>query len=131
MRGWRAKVVRHLFAPIDDVPAVIVLGPDSLGDTDASARGRLLAAYPSAAVAALVSGPSILERTEAHGVPATRTLCKPIAPAAIVDEAADLLRRRQAATATVLVGIGDAACGPPCTRSWPALATLIDVTPHG
>ena len=56
-----------------------MLGPDTLGDTDASARGRPLAAYPSAAIAALVSGPSILERTEAHGVPATRTLCKPIA----------------------------------------------------
>ena len=126
VRGWRAKVVRHLFAPIDDVPAVIVLGPDSLGDTDATARGRLLAAYPTAAVAALVPGPSILERSEAHGVPAARTLCKPIAPAAIVDEAADLLRRRQAATATVLIGIADDAVRATVHAQLAGAATLID-----
>ncbi len=131
VRGWRAKVVRHLFAPIDDVPAVIVLGPDSLGDTDATARGRLLAAYPTAAVAALVAGPSILERSGAHGVPAARTLCKPIAPAAIVDEAADLLRRRQAATATVLIGIVDDAVRAAVHAQLAGAATLVDAHRFG
>jgi diguanylate cyclase (GGDEF)-like protein len=129
VRGWRAKVIRHLRAPIDDEPAVIVLGPDSLADNDAAARSRLLAAYPAAAVAALVSGSSILERTSAHGVPAARTLCKPIAPAAIVDEATDLLRRGQATIATVLVSVGDPAQRATVHERLAGLGVLVDVTP--
>jgi diguanylate cyclase (GGDEF)-like protein len=129
VRGWRARVVPHLAAPIDDEPAVIVLGPDSLGDNDAVARTRLLAAHPSAAVATLVSGSSILERTGAHGVRAARTLCKPIAPAAIVDEATDLLRRGQATIATVLVSVADPALRSTVHQRLAGLGVLVDVTP--
>ncbi len=129
VRGWRAKVIRHLAAPIDDDPAVIVLGPDSLGDNDAAARGRLLAAHPAAAVATLVSGSSILERTSAHGVRALRTLCKPIAPAAIVDEATDLLRRGQATIATVLVSVADPALRATVHQRLTGLGVLVDVAP--
>ncbi|MCC6991203.1 MAG: response regulator, partial [Acidobacteria bacterium] len=39
---------------------------------------------------------------------AARTLCKPIPPAALVDEAIDLLRRQHASPPVVLVGITDA-----------------------
>jgi diguanylate cyclase (GGDEF)-like protein len=129
VRGWRARVVRHLAAPVDDVPAVIVLGPDSLGDNDAVARSRLLAAHPTAAVATLVSGASILERTGAHGVAAQRTLCKPIAPAAIVDEAADLLRRALATAATVIVSIDEPSQRDIVRRALAGLGTLVDVAP--
>jgi len=129
VRGWRAKVVRHLFAPIDDTPAVIVLGPDCLGDTDAVARGRLLAAFPTAAVAALVPGASVLERSQAHSVPAARTLCKPLAPAALVDEATDLLRRRQMGPGTVLVSVGDAGLRAAVHAQLAGLGTLVDVPP--
>ena len=131
VRGWRARVVRHLFAPIDELPSVIVLGPDCLGDTDATARARLLDAYPGAAIAALVAGPSIFERTSAHGVPASRTLCKPIAPAAIVDEAADLLRRRQAAAATILVGVNDPQLRAAVHTRLARVGTIVDVAPDG
>ncbi len=108
VRGWRAKVLRHLGEPVDEAPAVIVLGHELVGDADAVARNRLLAAHPSAAVAALASGPSVLERSTAHALAATRTLCKPIAPAALVDEAIDMRRRQQASPPVVLVGIADA-----------------------
>ncbi|MGE0363262.1 MAG: response regulator [Vicinamibacterales bacterium] len=127
VRGWRAKVVRHLFAPIDDTPAVIVLGPDCLGDTDAVARGRLLAAFPAAAVVALVPGASILERTHAHSVPAARTLCKPVAPAALVDEATDLWRRRQIGPGTLLVSVSDAGLRAAVHAQLAGLGTLVDV----
>ena len=70
VRGWRAKVIRHLGEPLDDRAAVIVLGPDVLGDADAVARNRLLAAHPDAAVATLSTGPSLLERSGAHAGPA-------------------------------------------------------------
>ncbi len=108
VRGWRAKVLRHLQEPIDETASVIVLGHDLVGDTDAVARNRLLAAHPNAPVAALASGPSVLERSGAHAVGAVRTLCKPIAPATLVDEAIDMLRRQQASPPVVLVGIADA-----------------------
>ena len=87
----------------------------------------------------------------AHGVPAARTLCKPIAPATLVDEAIDLLRRRRRPSPTVLVGIAEPAlratvhaaagrprharrrarrppkrCGPPITQSRPELCVLDD-----
>ncbi len=127
VRGWRAKVVRHLFAPVDDVPAVIVLGPECLADTDATARGRLLAAFPSAAVAALVPGPSIVERAAAHAVPAGRTLCKPIAPAALVDEAADLLRRRLAGAAPIVVGVADPTLRAAVHADLSGLGQVVDV----
>ncbi|MGE0816669.1 MAG: response regulator [Vicinamibacterales bacterium] len=107
VRGWRAKVVRHVTDPLEDQADVIVLGPDGLGDADAAARARLMAAHPDAALAALASGPSLLERSAAHPLPAARTLCKPVAPAAIVDEAIDLLRRRQAARPAIVLGIVD------------------------
>ncbi|MEZ5292523.1 MAG: response regulator [Vicinamibacterales bacterium] len=107
VRGWRAKVIRHLTDPLDDQADVIVLGPDGLGDADGAARARLLAAHPNAAIAALVSGPSLLERSAAHPLSAARTLCKPIAPAAIVDEAIDLVRRRQATRPVIVLGLVD------------------------
>ncbi len=109
VRGWRAKVLRHLHEPLDETASVIVLGHDLVGDTDAVARNRLLAAHPHAPVAALASGPSVLERSAAHAVQATRTLCKPLAPATLVDEAIDMLRRQQASAPVVLVGVADAA----------------------
>ncbi|MGD9903184.1 MAG: response regulator [Vicinamibacterales bacterium] len=129
VRGWRARVVRHLFAPIEDAPAVIVLGPDCLGDTDAAARARLLAAFPAAALVALVPGSSIGERTAAHAVAAERTLCKPMAPAALVDEAADLLRRRQAAPGPLLVGVGDPVLRAAVRAQLAGLGPLVDVAP--
>ena len=107
VRGWRAKVIRHLGEPLDDRAAVIVLGPDVLGDADAVARNRLLAAHPDAAVATLSTGPSLLERSGAHALVSARTLARPIAPATLVDEATDMLRRRQASPPTIVVGIAD------------------------
>ncbi len=109
VRGWRAKVLHHLHEPFDETAAVIVLGHDLVGETDAVARNYLLAAHPNAPVATLASGPSVLERSGAHGIRATRTLCKPIAPATLVDEAIDILRRQQASAPVILVGIADAA----------------------
>ncbi len=129
VRGWRAKVVRHLGEPIDDEAAVIVLGPDVLGDADAVARTRLLAAHPGAALAALSSGPSLLERTGAHGLPAARTLAKPIAPATLVDEAIDLLRRRQATLPTIVLGVGDPSLREAARRQLEGLGTIVEA--HG
>lgn len=131
VRGWRAKVVRHLGEPVDDQAAVIVLGPDVLGDADAVARTRLLAAHPDAAIAALASGPSLLERTGAHGLPATRTLAKPIAPATLVDEAIDLLRRRQAAVPTIVVGISDPGLRETARRQLAGLGSIVEAHGHG
>lgn len=130
VRGWRAKVVRHLGEPIDDQAAVIVLGPDVLGDADAVARTRLLAAHPEAALAALASGPSLLERASAHGLPAARTLAKPIAPATLVDEAIDLLRRRQAAAPTIVVGIADPALRDSARRLLEGIGTIVEAHGH-
>ncbi len=127
VRGWRAKVVRHLSEPVDESPAVIVLGHELVGDADAVARNRLLAAHPTAAVAALASGPSVLERSAAHALAATRTLCKPIAPAALVDEAIDMLRRQQASPPTVLVGIADAALRATVLDLLAGVGTLVPV----
>ncbi|MEP7118140.1 MAG: response regulator [Acidobacteriota bacterium] len=109
VRGWRAKVIRHLSEPIDDQASVIVLGHDLVGEADAVARTRLLAAHPNAPVATLAPGPSVAERSGGHALKATRTLCKPIAPATLVDEAIDMLRRQQASPPVVLVGIADSA----------------------
>ena len=109
VRGWRAKVLHHLHEPFDETASVIVLGHDLVGETDAVARNHLLAAHPNAPVATLASGPSVLERSGAHAIRATRTLCKPIAPATLVDEAIDILRRQQASAPVILVGIADAA----------------------
>jgi diguanylate cyclase (GGDEF)-like protein len=131
VRGWRAKVVRHLGEPIEDQAAVIVLGPDVLGDADAVARTRLLAAHPEAVLAALASGPSLLERTGAHGLPATRTLARPIAPATLVDEAIDLLRRRQAAVPTIVVGITDPVLREAARRQLAGLGTIVEAQGHG
>ncbi|MBL8138601.1 MAG: response regulator [Acidobacteria bacterium] len=131
VRGWRAKVVRHLGEPVDDQAAVIVLGPDVLGDADGVARARLLAAHPDAALAALASGPSLLERTGAHGLPAARTLAKPIAPATLVDEAIDLLRRRQAAVPTIVVGISDPVLRETARRQLAGLGTIVEAHGHG
>jgi diguanylate cyclase (GGDEF)-like protein len=121
VRGWRAKVIRHLGEPLEDQAAVIVLGPDVLGEADAVARARLLASHPEAAVAALVAGPSLLERSAAHALPAFRTLCKPIAPATLVDEALDLVSRRHGPRPSILIGIADAA------QREAAMALLSDV----
>lgn len=109
VRGWRAKVVRHAAEPLEDQAAVIVLGPDVLGEADAAMRTRLLAAHPDAAVATLVAGTSLLERSVAHPLAALRTLCKPIAPATLVDEAVELVRRRRAVRPSILIGIADTA----------------------
>ncbi len=131
MRGWRAKVVRHLSDPLDDQAAVIVLGPDVLGDADAVMRTRLLAAHPEAAVAALAAGPSLLERAGAHALVAGRTLAKPIAPATLVDEAIDLLRRRQAAAPTIVLGLGDATLRETVRRQLDGLGTVVEAHEHG
>ncbi len=131
VRGWRAKVVRHLTDPIDDQAAVIVLGPDVLGDADAVARTRLLAAHPEAAIAALAPGPSLLERAGAHALPANRTLAKPIAPATLVDEAIDLLRRRQAAAPTIVLAIGDPALRETARQQLAGLGTVVEAHEHG
>ena len=127
VRGWRAKVIRNLNVPVDEPPAVIVLGPDTLGETDNVARTRLLTAYPSAAVATLVVGASILERSTAHGVSARRTLCKPLAPAALVDEAADLLRRGQAGRPAMVVGVADPALRATVHRLLSPIGAIVDV----
>jgi len=126
VRGWRARVVRHLSDPIDDEAAVIVLGPDVLGEADAVARGRLLTAHPRAAVAALTTGASLLERTAAHGLGATRTLTRPIAPATLVDEAIDLLRRRQAAAPVLLMGVADPAVRAVAREQLAGLGTIVE-----
>lgn len=131
VRGWRAKVVRHLGEPIEDQATVIVLGPDVLGDADGVARARLLSAHPDAALAALASGPSLLERTGAHGLPAARTLAKPIAPATLVDEAIDLLRRRQAAVPTIVVGISDPVLRETARRQLAGLGAIVEAHGHG
>lgn len=131
VRGWRARVVRHLTEPFDEQPAVIVLGPDVLGDADAVARTRLLAAHPEAAVAALAAGPSLLERSGTHGVGASRTLARPIAPATLVDEAIDLLRRHQAAAPTIVLGVADAALREAARRQLAELGAIVDVHDHG
>ncbi len=131
VRGWRAKVVRHLGEPIEDQATVIVLGPDVLGEADGVARTRLLAAHPEAALAALASGPSLLERAGAHGLPAARTLAKPIAPATLVDEAIDLIRRRQAAVPTIVVGITDPVLRDAARRQLAGLGTIVEAHGHG
>ncbi|MBP7778890.1 MAG: response regulator [Acidobacteria bacterium] len=131
VRGWRAKVVRHLSDPLDDQAAVIVLGPDVLGEADAVMRTRLLAAHPEAAVAALAAGPSLLERAGAHSLVAGRTLAKPIAPATLVDEAIDLLRRRQAAAPTIVLGLGDATLRETVRRQLDGLGTVVEADEHG
>lgn len=131
VRGWRAKVVRHLSEPLEDEATVIVLGPDVLGAADAVARSRLLAAHPGAAIAALVHGPSLLERSAAHELSATRTLAKPIAPAALVDEAIDLLRRRQASLPTIVVGIAQPSLRATVRAHLDALGTVIEVHDGG
>lgn len=127
VRGWRAKVLRHLSEPLDDRASVIVLGHDIVGEADAVARTRLLAAHPHVPVAALASGPSMLERSGAHAVGASRTLCKPIAPATLVDEAIDMLRRRHAAPPVVLVGIADVALRATALSLLEGVGTLVDV----
>ncbi|MEZ5416853.1 MAG: response regulator [Vicinamibacterales bacterium] len=131
VRGWRAKVVRHLGEPLDDHPTVIVLGPDVLGEPDAAARTRLLTAHPGAAVATLAPGPSLLERSGAHGIVAARTLTKPIAPATLVDEAIDMLHRRQAAAPTIVVGIADQALRVSVRAALDGLGTLVEAHEHG
>ena len=81
---------------------MIVLGPDIVGDADATARARLLAAHPNADRRA--GRRAVHARTYRRArLQAPRTLCKPIAPATLVDEAIDMLRRQQAAP-PVLVG---------------------------
>lgn len=131
VRGWRAKVVRHLSEPLEDEATVIVLGPDVLGDADAVARTRLLAAHPNAAVAALVHGPSLLERSSAHGLPATRTLAKPMAPAALVDEAIDLLRRRQASLPTIVLAVADPGLRATARAHLEGVGPVIEVHDNG
>lgn len=130
VRGWRAKVIRHLGEPLDDRAAVIVLGPDVLGEPDAAARTRLLAAHPDAAVATLAPGPSLLERSGAHALVSARTLAKPIAPATLVDEAIDMLRRRQAAAPTIVLGIGDAALRATVRAQLAGLGTIVEAHEH-
>lgn len=131
VRGWRAKVVRHLGDPFDDQAAVIVLGPDVLGEADAVARTRLLSAHPEAAIAALSAGPSLAERAGAHGLRASRTLARPIAPATLVDEAIDLLRRRQAAVPTIVLGIADATLRASARQQLAGLGTIVEADDHG
>lgn len=131
VRGWRAKVVRHLTDPLDDQAAVIVLGADVVGEADAVARTRLLAAHPDAPVITLSTGPSLLERSGAHGIAASRTLAKPIAPATLVDEAIDLLRRRQAAAPTIVLGITDGALREIARHQLEDLGTVVEVHEHG
>ena len=58
---------------------------------------------------------------------ATRTLCKPIAAAALVDEATELRRRFQGAQPTILVGIGDAAQRAAVHARLAGLGTILDV----
>ena len=126
VRGWRAKVLRHLSDPLDEQAAVIVLGPELVGDTDAVARARLLRAHPQSPVATLAAGPSLLERSSAHGITASRTLCKPIAPATLVDEAIDLLRRQQASPPVVLLGIADAALRAAARDALAGVGTIVE-----
>lgn len=130
VRGWRAKVIRHLGEPIDDRAAVIVLGPDVLGDADAVARNRLLNAHPDAAVATLSTGPSLLERSGAHALVSARTLARPIAPATLVDEATDMLRRRQASDPTIVVGIADATLRAAVRGQLAGLGTIVEAYEH-
>lgn len=130
VRGWRAKVIRHLGEPLDDRAAVIVLGPDVLGDADAVARNRLLAAHPDAAVATLSTGPSLLERSGAHALVSARTLARPIAPATLVDEATDMLRRRQASPPTIVVGIADAGLRAAVRGQLADLGTIVEAHEH-
>ncbi len=130
VRGWRAKVIRHLGEPLDDRAAVIVLGPDVLGDADAVARNRLLAAHPDAAVATLSTGPSLLERSGAHALVSARTLARPIAPATLVDEATDMLRRRQASPPTIVLGITDPALRATVRGQLADVGTIVEAYEH-
>lgn len=131
VRGWRAKVIRHLSDPIDDRATVLVLGADVLGDADAVARTRLLNAHPDAAVATLAPGPSLLERSGAHALVATRTLAKPISPATLVDEATTMLRRRQAAPPAIVLAIADPGRRAAARAALVDLGALIDPADHG
>lgn len=127
VRGWRARVVRNLNAPVDERPDVIVLGPDTLGDVDAAARRRLLAAFPGVPLATLVASGALADRSTAHSVEAARTLCKPVTAAALVDDAADLLRRHQTGRPAVLVGVDDEALRATVHRLLGKTCALADV----
>ncbi len=130
VRGWRARVQRHLGEPLEERAAVIVLGPDVLGDADAAARTRLLAAHPDAAIATLAPGSSLLERSGAHALVSARTLARPIAPATIVDEAIDMLRRRQAAPPTIVLGVSDPALRATARQQLATLGHVIEAHEH-
>ena len=129
VRGWRAKVIRHLAAPVDDEPAVIVLGPDCVGDTDTV--GRQPAARRSSGRGGRHAGrrPDLRARTKrtasprrarsASRSPRRRWSRRPPTAAAPLQGAPppswSWHRRRRR-------------CGPRCTSGWTGLGTLVDVT---